>query len=123
MTRYLLPFALSFALASACSSADQSLGETRRPPIPDLDPPPPEPTPVAMLSPCEDGALHARIGSCWPVVEACDGPEILLPGYECKAGTHCCAVRPVGCPQAGCGGLNAGGASNDTPAPPAGGSD
>lgn len=114
------------ALAIACSSRDQTLGETRRAPSPAPDPslnpvPVPDPTPSPRPEPsnpaCEDAQKHARVGICVNV-GTCFGRPITLAGYDCPAGQTCCE-NPVGCSQSGCGGSGTGsviGASGDTSA-------
>lgn len=121
MTRYPVAMLLAFALVHACSSSDQSLGETRQAPpvpvpIPDIDPDSPD-VPGAKVSPCEDATLHADRGACLPVAVPC--PELLRAGYECSTGLHCCKERPIGCGLGSCGGgMSTGGAGDDGPALP-----
>src|SRR5438552_19051136 len=81
-------------LTVACSSRDQTLGETRRAPspspvpTPSLQPAPaplPEPPPQPNNSACEDAQRHARVGHCVDV-GTCFGQPITSAGYECPAG-------------------------------------
>lgn len=111
--------ALSLAsLLVACSSHDQTLGETRRAPSPSAAPTPslkPAPQPVPDPAPdpqpvgatCEDSSLHVRTGHC-VAAGTCFGDTITLAGYECPGGQICCDYR-VGCPSTGCGGRSAAG--------------
>ena len=101
MTRatWLIPL----AFAAACSSRDQSLGDTR--PTPDpviIDPNPtpnpnpnpnpdpnPNPNPTPTTPPCEDRSQHVRIGICTPASE-CRGNVHTAAGYECNGAGVCC---------------------------------
>jgi hypothetical protein len=115
-------------LLAACSSRDQSLGETRSPspaptpqpqpgpipqpqpdpnpdPAPDPQPTPdpqpqPDPNPTPSVPPCEDRTLHPHIGACLPIA-ACPH-SITYAGYECVGDAVCCD-QGVGCGMAGCG--------------------
>ena len=113
-------------LATACSSRDQSLGETRqspRPiivpdpaPNPDPDPTPdpspnpdpnptpdpnPNPDPTPTVPPCEDSSKHVHLGHCVPMGQ-CRAP-ITRVGYECEGDAVCCDDG-VGCSLGECGG-------------------
>jgi hypothetical protein len=111
------------ALAAACSSRDQSVGETRRPPDPiivvdpqpsptpdpnlnpDPDPnpnpnPDPDPDPTPSTPPCEDLSKHARTGVCVQI-GSCRGSVLTGAGYECAGDALCCDDR-VGCGTLGC---------------------
>jgi hypothetical protein len=102
--------AVAVTCVVACSSRDQTLGETRRPPGPGPDPsvkPVPDPTPTPQPEPepdpaCQDPQKHVRVGMCVSL-GTCFGRPINLAGYECPVGQTCCEA-PVGCPQTGCGG-------------------
>lgn len=94
--------ALPFVFALACSSRDQSLGQTiHTQPIIDPDPDPdPDPNPnPSPVPPCEDTSLHAAETSC----EASCLPTrtVVGSGYECPAGFSCCD-NSVGCGASGC---------------------
>ena len=109
MKSYWLTVPLALVLSSACSSSDQSLGETRAQPNPDpgpdVDPDPPDPDPV--VQPCENMLLHmGRTGACRPATE-CPFDQLTAPGYECAGGLACCDMT-VGCRQGGCGGTSNG---------------
>jgi len=117
MTRasWLIPL----AFAAACSSRDQSLGETRPTPHPVvIDPTPtpnpnpnpdpnpnpnpdpnptPNPNPTPTTPPCEDHSQHARTGTCMPASE-CRGRVLTSAGYECNGVGACCDDTVGGCP-------------------------
>jgi hypothetical protein len=110
-------FCLAIALPAACSSRDQSLGETRSadpdphstadpdPKLePEPDPPEPEPKPEPTPYPCE---VSQRSTFCLPLTETCRGRIITSIGFECGPDQQCCEAT-VGCPQTGCGGSNGG---------------
>lgn len=96
------------AIAS-CSDQDQTLGETRPSPPASVPAPAlsivptPAPTstrPSPTIQPCEDRALHARVGACVKVADC--RRRIALVGYECEGETVCCDYA-VSCPPTGCG--------------------
>ncbi len=125
MTRGWPLVVLSVLIAVACSTRDQTLGETRPSPDPmrpDIDPDPPEPDPPEpdppepdpgpgpepMVPPCEDETRHANTGTCRPIEEGCPSGVITRAGYECAEGLHCCEEPLVGCGLGQCGGADSG---------------
>jgi hypothetical protein len=92
----------TLALAVACSSRDETLGETRQTPDPIVLPEPgPEPAPDPNPQPCEDTSKRLPPGKCVPMGK-CLGHVLTVAGYECESGSVCCDTAP-GCGRNGCG--------------------